>query len=62
MNLQCQIKQKAEAINPEISQRFTAKDKHFNTWCHHLNSDQCFCPSNMAQSDVKKHVECPAKS
>ena len=39
MNSQCQIKQKAEAINPE-------------------SSDQCFCPSNMAQSDVeKKHVE-----
>jgi len=37
MNSQCQIKQKAEAINPENSQRFTAKDTLFNTWCHHLN-------------------------
>ena len=47
-------KQKAEAINPENFQRFTTKDKLFNTWCLHLNSCQCFCPSNMAHSDVKK--------
>jgi len=61
MNSQCQIKQEAEAVNPDNSQRFTAKDKLFNTRCHHLNSGQCFCPSNMAQFDVKKLVECPAK-